>query len=102
VGLSFPSSSLGAVGRGVGIESRLAESIADIQAELESLIGFDHFPELRQSEQLSVNDECYFVIRVGDPAAQYTMSGLEVSGLSLLDVPCGECFGDSSANPTKC
>ena len=76
--------------------------ILDIQAKLEPLKCLDHLSELLQGKQLSINDEGDFAIGIGDPASHGSVGSLEVSGLSLLDVPCRKRFLDSSANSTEC
>ena len=67
----------------------VTELVADIQAKLEPLECLDHLSELRQGEQLSVNNECDFAVGIGDPASHGAVGGLEISWLSLLNMPCG-------------
>ena len=80
----------------------VTELVADIQAKLEPLECLDHLSELWQGEQLSVNNECDLAIGIGDPASHGSVGGLEVSGLSLLDMACRKGFLDSSAKSAEC
>lgn len=70
--------------------------------QLESLKCFGHLCELLQGKQLSINDECDLAIGIGDPASHSSVGGLEVSGLSLLDMARRKRCLDSSAKSTEC
>jgi len=76
--------------------------IDDVQSKLESLKRLDHLSKLLQGEKLPINDECDFAIGIGDPASHCAVGGLEVSRLSLLNMPCGKRFLDAPSKSTEC